>query len=820
MCQPVERITREPIEQITFGLRQRLYSGEFRCLVAFLQALKDESGADGAGVVSIDNDILAPRRTVGVAFDAVSECLQARLRSHGNRLWIGGWDPSSGSFLARRIWPSASWFIRNGEQFWLYVVNPRYIIPPKECAGEGVTEQFGGMISAFIRWKNEVLDRRRESLSPPLKDPDAALRDFEDLLIRPVLPAHFLKLLYRITPANSEPLPWVKRIQKLLKSCRRTPTCPCPNVGTFSCPQTSRIDEVLEILAKLDLWRTEFWKKSKGTTISDSERLRLISDGLEGLGHAARELRFEHDWWGESRKAPTEFSDGAVGLNGERALLRHFCAQGIAMALHRKEAQWRDPNVHSSELEFPAKLASLAVTLLGDGCWTPDAIDNLLQVVALFGHAVLDVPYRIDLVRHLRQTIRGETALHTLKSRYRDHFFHTLEVCFLGFALLTSRSVRGGSTLARRLVKVNHASANVSLAQEDVGRRELELMSQWWLASLIHDTAYGVDIFDGTLKLLGFFSNHEEIRRFIENARKAVSELAKPLQALAPELGSDHSLRKGDHGVVAAASLDEILSKIGPGTRERCRPAVRAVAFHNTRHPAVDAGKDPIAALLILCDTVQEWGRSSLGFDRSPSVLLSRMMEASLTPPEEQFGPVKRYALSLVPDDSVDPSGYVWKEHDGLAIELDYGVESLKECRAKFTWADFTHNLQRVDFRPWGFDLRVRIVVPGSVGMGGDRFSKTQFEHFGDFIEEQEARFVERWYHIARRGNVSEAVSYQIDSHEREVIEFNLTKLSEEFKSETPLMGGTVGDFAAAISKWSVYTREQADAPPAQSPPV
>jgi len=220
----------------------------------------------------------------------------------------------------------------------------------------------------------------------------------------------------------------------------------------------------------------------------------------------------------------------------------------------------------------------------------------------------------------------------------------------LGFTLLTSKQSIDCPTFARRLVDANHrslASDEIetisALSEEEYQRREMELLAKWWVASLVHDTAYGIDIFDGTLKLLEFFNSHSEIKNFVGGSRSIVAKLAEPLQKLAKELGSDNSLKKGDHGVIAAASLDEILKKLGPKTHEQFTPSVRAIAFHNTRHPAVNAGRDPIAALLILCDTVQEWGRSSLGFDRSPAVLLSRMMESSLTPPEEQFGPVKRF---------------------------------------------------------------------------------------------------------------------------------------------------------------------------------
>ena len=78
--------------------------------------------------------------------------------------------------------------------------------------------------------------------------------------------------------------------------------------------------------------------------------------------------------------------------------------------------------------------------LLGDGKWTHEAIENLSQGLRLTtGITYWDFPCLINLARHLDETQRGEPSLQTLKVRYRDHFFHTLEVCLLGYAILKSR---------------------------------------------------------------------------------------------------------------------------------------------------------------------------------------------------------------------------------------------------------------------------------------------------------------------------------------------------------------------------------------------
>ncbi len=843
-------------DNVAREIRHRLYSDEFRCLSSFLFNLAEQCCADEAGVVSVSGNRLIKRRSAGLkaAFNEIEFVLRSELveniqplrrPQYSRCVWIQSLNEN---LILRRIWPAEAWQKAPREAFWLYVHNPKAVVSPKHSADDELVVHFGGLASAFIRWKNEVFALHDELLARPFVDTDKVLKEFRRLIVRPVLPVHFQAILSRFTPDPKKlsPFAWASEIEKIRYQCVKPSTCRCfcstmpDGKQSFPCPQTEEIDRVLNIMGRLEYWRTDFWKQT-GNDVKE-KRHGLLKEGVQGLEDAAVALH----WQDVERKSPIDFSEGANAPAGERALLRHFCAHAISKALQTDGGKtWNHPDTHPSKLEFPAKLASLASTLLGDGHWTPDAIENLLQTVALFGHCVLNIPERVDLVRHLKQTLRGETALHTLKSRYRDHFFHTLEVCFIGFALLTSRPDSASEqTFADRLLnecreywKGLKDTDKLPPLPQDAN----ELLAQWWTAALVHDTAYGIDIFSGTLELLEFFTNREEVKTFLGKARGTVGDMAEKLTGIAPEL-QGAPIKQGDHGVLAAASLTEVLKNIGPTTGNRFLPAVRAIAFHNTRHPQVDAGVDPVAALLILCDTVQEWGRSSLGFDRSPSVLLSRMMEASLTPQEEQFGPVKRYGLSLQASGDANLGDYHWKDAGRLLIELDYGDESLKGCKAKFTWADMTYNLQRVDFRAWGVDLRVQVSVPfpkpqeGIASIEPMRKTKSQFDHFGSFIEEQEVRFIERWFTTACERNPDRAVCHRVARRDaekniwedsphdsldaRELITFNLVELGKEFKAEAPMMGGRVGDFFKAISKWSVFVREQADEPPAQRPPV
>jgi len=877
-----------PIEQIATRIRRRLYESEYSCLTAFLCDLSYELAAAEVGVVSVFNDSIRLRRSSQreSCFPAVESLINAaiRVKSSPGHVVDGvaryaWWGQNAKTIVLRRIWPSSAWRSASDETVWIYIVGAMIWPQQEGSPNEYEIQQVGGIASAFVRWKNELFSQRDDLVEPKDDDPRLLLQEFRKHVIRPVRPEHYHSLLQRFNPifetdrlvSKQNDLPdrasqWAGVLDQLLSVCKRPVECWCwktfiePRTDGVLCPQTAEHNELLGVLTNLEKWRTGFWRFVCRARPFD----KLRNECVDALRTASK-LLLDVMASTSDEIAPLNFLAGKAGAASERILMRYFCSIAIQMAEDRLVDRWLAEDVHYSELEFPSRLAALASLLLGNGRWTESAITNLLRVVALFGHEVLDIPERVDLARHLDQTLRGESALYTLKSRYRDHFFHTLEVCFLGFLVLTSRSSANarkpfGEELLLRCTKHRKKKASKDFDPDELSplpESQKELLAQWWTAALIHDTAYGIDIFDGTLKLLDFFGNRKTVRTFADEARMAVKNMASDLESIAPELKGDPSIRKGDHGVIAAASLAKILEAIGPKTAKTFIPAVRAIAFHNSRYPRIDACVDPIAALLVLCDTVQEWGRSSLGFDKSPAVLLSRIVEASSVPEAEQFGPVERYGITIAPKRSASgtangPEFFHWSAPKKLRIELDYGERSLRDCAAKFTWADMTYNLQRVDFRPWDVELQVQVSVPLIAGNSNtdDNLAqlKTQLEYFGQFVEEQQVRFLSAWCRAARQndptgpirswigsrdqidGSWTELASNEIDTYvksppqnqtrAREMVTFNLAKLSEQFCDERPLMGGHAGNFHEAMKAWSVYLREQEDAPAVHRPPV
>jgi hypothetical protein len=413
--------------------------------------------------------------------------------------------------------------------------------------------------------------------------------------------------------------------------------------------------------------------------------------------------------------------------------------------------------------------------------------------------------------------------LHTLKQHYRDHFFHTIEVCLMGFALL--QSYPGPSTTERLVQEIINRCLDAVPGgtapdewSKNVPKKAEEFLAQWWVASLVHDVGYGVDILKGTLGLLGFLSNDGAVAAFRESVSKSVGELSKALRGLAGELKEGESLGS-DHGVVAGAHLNATLKRMGNRAQQRFQPAIRAIAFHNTREPRVDAGRDPVAALLIMCDSLQEWRRAHLGFSQSAAVVLSRMIEAAAAPVEEQFGPVEQFRFSVGSGGVVDVQGrahaeHRWESPDALEVRLDYNDRVLRDAAVFFLWIDGSYNLQRVDFRPWKLKLEVKYSTPTTA-------RTRQIDRLADLVRDRGMKYAERWLEVASAGAAGAAVNHSLVGAARELLVLDLGKLGEEFVNGTPLLGGSTDDFFKDLWDWPPYAGERSlEDEYRQTPPV
>ncbi|MBX7208773.1 MAG: hypothetical protein K1X78_10705 [Verrucomicrobiaceae bacterium] len=784
------------------------------------------------------------------------------LRSDGNGVPL----------ILQRVWPSSGWRIARGMSAWVYAIDPFHDNEFSDPQGETVSEisdELSDVLGLWFSSKAAVLHARRWLKRQPATQ-GSMPAIYRHTVVWPVTPLEFSGFLDDFVPGRSFPLDDGKLdcvkaangLQDIADSiCSVRPSCQepgcinCPGIG--GCPQLEGDNKTIRALSALHLWISPFFSHFAIADSAEGQELR--NKALEGLdlavscldGISVRPLDFSHQAAKHNNTtagayAPNPSDEEHERRRYERKLLRFWLARAIDESLKRLRADWEQHPLQRQLLEYPAALGRLATVLLADQPWTAERIETLIQALAGYAHQILGVPDRLDLGVHLRQTLRGETALHTLKQRYRDHFFHTIEVCLIGhWMLLSHPDAATPATLADVLVaKCTAAKAEASAAAsnrvEEAARWHVpedarKFLANWWLAALTHDTAYGIDILGGTLRLLDYFKNHDAIGHFTKAVNASVKELSQQLCGVVPDiegLKDDTGIAKGDHGLITAGHLDHSLAKIGTKDQIDYRPAVRAIAFHNTRHPKVDALRDPVAALLILCDTVQNWGRSQLGFTRSPAEVLSRIVEGGGSPNEEQFGPVEQFYFSMqpVPTGSTgtanSPRVHVWSEKNKLEIRLHYAPWTTRSPDRRqnvlFDWADMTYNLQRVDFSGWELELEIVERTPYAEPwkqtdqrLKPEDQKARELERFAAMVEEQSAAFLKPWLDAIREkktgtaGAHGSALLYEAfpppDDKDCgwEEVTFRLREMGEAFKSGRPLMGGRADMFGDVIKDWS-----------------
>ncbi|MCY2928701.1 MAG: hypothetical protein NTV86_04250 [Planctomycetota bacterium] len=183
--------------------------------------------------------------------------------------------------------------------------------------------------------------------------------------------------------------------------------------------------------------------------------------------------------------------------------------------------------------------------LFASAAWDDKTIEGVLWLLSEYAHDGLGIPYRIDLHECLLQAAKDEPALHTMTQYYRDHFFHALEVCHLGHFLLDLEIAPG-----LRLWQVVQKHLPGAGAKPDVLR-------QWYLASLLHDVGYSVDVLKSTKGMLGFFSASKTLKGIVAGLDACLKGLSGKMKKL------DHWKKMGlkgrkvdnpaeDHGIWGA----------------------------------------------------------------------------------------------------------------------------------------------------------------------------------------------------------------------------------------------------------------------------
>lgn len=242
---------------------------------------------------------------------------------------------------------------------------------------------------------------------------------------------------------------------------------------------------------------------------------------------------------------------------------------------------------------------------------TQFVIEALSELVAGIGYEELGVDRRFRVAHHLMRAAETEGLLYVSKPGYRNHLDHVIDVWITGELLL---GANGG----------NYFSFGIDTSTEI--EKEKDRLRQWFIAALYHDMGYVIDVYPELHRhTRNFGSEHLDklVKAVDEAMRKALSELNAEAKSNGPLRYELKDLR--DHGIVSYSHLRQLLREVDESNRmvanqrdsvinleKRYNNALRAVLLHNLSKEPIDAQADPLAALLVICDEIQEWGRFRL----------------------------------------------------------------------------------------------------------------------------------------------------------------------------------------------------------------
>lgn len=245
--------------------------------------------------------------------------------------------------------------------------------------------------------------------------------------------------------------------------------------------------------------------------------------------------------------------------------------------------------------------------------------------------------YDEDMRRIIGMIMNLDMILFLNKKRYRDHYKHQMAVGLFGVYLLDSCVSEGKEKLVDYIISLRRYS----------GLKKSDIYLAWWIAAMLHDFAYPISylltnvdqvrkikneyddneggIKDIFIKYMDFYKSYfpgDLLTYFIESYEKDMtaqirtcvehgldlifqSSIKNELDMRSNLLGDKESLY--DHGVIGAAILAQNIKR---GSIDNIiRMALKAIALHNNKNNKIRFDEEPIAALLALCDELQEWER-------------------------------------------------------------------------------------------------------------------------------------------------------------------------------------------------------------------
>jgi hypothetical protein len=318
-----------------------------------------------------------------------------------------------------------------------------------------------------------------------------------------------------------------------------------------------------------------------------------------------------------------------------------------------------------------------------------------------------------------------------------------------------------------------------------LGLTATEVLREWYVAALLHDIGYCVEVLAGLRRVLEFYEHSKPLCELTKGVNKLLSDMTHALVSSGrlPEFTAEDQPGR-DHGAVGAEHLASLIENIRKQKKAtpQCTAARYAIAVHNHRQKAVSFRDAPLAFLLIVCDSIQEWNRAHLAYATAPESLLARLMHGGK--PEDFTGLLDKVRLE-------------W-DRGALRFTLSYRSDINRNGGVFRLWLDSTANLQRLEPDGLPFNVRIRFITPYFRNI-------SQMDRLMDATQETHMNFLADWFPAASSGAVKyDWVRSEDGDGNCDQLELDLFQLSKK-----PLITDKMERFWELIPKWSHYNDDR-----------
>jgi hypothetical protein len=343
-------------------------------------------------------------------------------------------------------------------------------------------------------------------------------------------------------------------------------------------------------------------------------------------------------------------------------------------------------------------------------------------------------------------------------------------------------------------------------------------MSDAFLALVnVSKVRYSIDVLKGVQSLLHFFGHTPVFQDLSTRLSSDLEQLSNDLDAAGLDNYNAADKPGEDHGVIAAWHLEKLLEKAAKDDKSKLLvacdylPAIEAIAKHNSRKHKVAFDDSPLAFLLILCDTLQEWNRPRLDFATSPTQILSRMVDPGGG--QDRWDGLLDKVSVEVQRDRRSPGQFKINGGGTLSFKLKFNDHIRWNAGVFNLWLDASCNLQRLDFKglPKPFNVRISYETPLFYKAAGSP-AEEQFYRLRDATHETHMTFLDRWFpHEPKKGGgvTNGAVTWQPGKSSGVVPAMETLTLDlKELSKMKPISGG-MDDFRARLTKWKRYNEDR-----------